>query len=45
MAKEVDLKRIVSKLSKLGVSVTMTKSRLEMLKALAPPVQSPQSLG
>ncbi|MDF2065288.1 MULTISPECIES: Lmo0850 family protein [Bacillaceae] len=43
MAKEVDLKKIVSNLSKLGVTVTMTKSRLDMLKALAPPAQSPQS--
>ncbi|MCM3357623.1 MULTISPECIES: Lmo0850 family protein [unclassified Psychrobacillus] len=41
MAKEVDLKKIVSNLSKLGVTVTMTKSRLEILKALSPPAQSP----
>lgn len=45
MAKEVDLKSIALKLSKLGVTVTMTKSRLELLKALAPPTQTPQSLG
>jgi hypothetical protein len=44
MAKE-DLKRIVSNLSKLGVTVTMTKSRLELLKALAPPAQTPHSQG
>ena len=44
MAKEVDLKKIISNLAKLGVSATMTKSRLEMLKALAPPVQDPQIL-
>ena len=42
MAKEVDLKRIISNLAKLGVSATLTKSRLEMLKALAPPAQDPQ---
>ena len=42
MAKEVDLRSIISNLAKLGVSATMTKSRLEMLKALAPPAQGPQ---
>lgn len=42
MAKEVDLKTIISNLAKLGVSATMTKSRLEMLKALAPLAQAPQ---
>ena len=42
MAKEVDLKTIISNLAKLGVSATMTKSRLEMLKALAPITQAPQ---
>ncbi|WP_192797394.1 Lmo0850 family protein [Psychrobacillus glaciei] len=41
MAKEVDLKKIVSNLAKLGVTVTMTKSRLDMLKALVPPANSP----
>ena len=45
MTKEVDLKKIVSNLSKLGVTVTLTKSRLEMLKALASPAQTPQSQG
>ncbi|MFC4410531.1 Lmo0850 family protein [Chungangia koreensis] len=40
MAKEVDVKKIVTNLSKLGVPVTMTKSRVEMLKALAPPAQN-----
>lgn len=40
MAKEVDVKKIVSNLSKLGVPVTMTKSRVEMLKTLAPPAQN-----
>ena len=42
MAKEVDLKKIVSNLSKLGVNGTITKSRLEMLKVLTPPTQTPQ---
>ena len=42
MAKEVDLKKIVSNLSKLGVKATITKSRLEMLKVLTPPTQTPQ---
>ncbi|MCZ8536712.1 MULTISPECIES: Lmo0850 family protein [Paenisporosarcina] len=45
MTKEVDLRTIVSNLSKLGVTVTLTKSRLEMLKALAAPTQTPQSQG
>jgi len=43
MTKQVDLRRIVSNFSKLGVTVTLTKSRLEMLKALASPTQTPQS--
>lgn len=43
MAKEkVDLKKIISNLAKLGVSATATKSRMEMLKALAPPANDPQ---
>ena len=43
MTKEVDLKKIVSNLSKLGVTVTVTKSRLELLKVLTtPPTQTPQ---
>ncbi|GKV54831.1 MULTISPECIES: Lmo0850 family protein [Sporosarcina] len=42
MAKDkVDLKKIISNLAKLGVSATVTKSRLDMLKALAPPIQDP----
>ncbi|WP_019414598.1 Lmo0850 family protein [Paenisporosarcina sp. TG20] len=45
MTKEVDLRKTVSNLSKLGVTVTLTKSRLEMLKALALPGQTPQSQG
>ncbi|WP_268871005.1 Lmo0850 family protein [Ureibacillus manganicus] len=43
MAKEVDLKRIVKKLSKLGVTASVTKSRLEILKVLTPPIQTPQT--
>lgn len=43
MAKELDLKKIISDLAKLGVSATVTKSRLEMLKVLVPPVQEPQT--
>ncbi|WP_201261946.1 Lmo0850 family protein [Metasolibacillus sp. FSL H7-0170] len=43
MAKEIDLKKIVSNLSKLGVNATVTKSRIELLKVLTPPVQSPQA--
>lgn len=39
MEKEVDLKKIVEKLSKSGVTVTVTKSRLELLKVLTPPPQ------
>ncbi|MBM7707040.1 Lmo0850 family protein [Chryseomicrobium aureum] len=37
LATEMDVKNLVSNLAKLGVKVTKTKSRLEMLKALAPP--------
>ncbi|WP_169786388.1 Lmo0850 family protein [Viridibacillus arvi] len=43
MGREVDLTKIVSNLSKLGVKATTTKSRLELLKAIAPPKQSPQA--
>ncbi|MEC1180281.1 Lmo0850 family protein [Metasolibacillus meyeri] len=43
MAKEIDLKKIVSNLSKLGVNATITKSRIELLKVLTPPTQSPQA--
>lgn len=42
MNNEIDLKTIISNLAKLGVSATITKSRLEMLKVLVPPVQDPQ---
>ncbi|MFC4354856.1 Lmo0850 family protein [Chryseomicrobium palamuruense] len=37
MATELDVKHLMSNLAKLGVKVTKTKSRLEILKALAPP--------
>ncbi|WP_172954408.1 Lmo0850 family protein [Solibacillus sp. R5-41] len=43
MAKEIDLKRIVTNLSKLGVTATVTKSRNEFLKVLTPPTQTPQT--
>ncbi|MDM5335378.1 Lmo0850 family protein [Ureibacillus composti] len=43
MTKEVDLKNIVKNLSKLGVTASVTKSRLELLKVLTPPTQTPQA--
>lgn len=43
MTKEIDLKTIVKNLSKLGVTATVTKSRLELLKVLTPPTQTPQA--
>ena len=45
MAKEVDLKKLVSNLSKRGVTATVTKSRLELLKVLTPLSQTPQVQG
>lgn len=42
LEKEVDLEKIIKNLSKSGVTVTITKSRLELLKVLTPPTQSPQ---
>lgn len=45
MAKEVDLKKLVSNLSKIGVTATVTKSRLELLKVLTPLSQTPQVQG
>lgn len=42
VGKEVDLKKIVKNLSKSGVTATVTKSRLELLKVLTPPTQAPQ---
>ncbi|GKV67284.1 MULTISPECIES: Lmo0850 family protein [Sporosarcina] len=41
VAKEMDIKKIISNLAKLGVSATLTKSRSDMLQALTPVVQSP----
>ena len=43
MEKKIDLKQIVKNLSKAGVTVTVTKSRLELLKVLTPPTQTPQN--
>lgn len=43
MAKEIDLKQIITNLSSLGVKATVTKSRLEILKILTPPTQTPQT--
>ncbi|HSJ38969.1 MAG TPA: Lmo0850 family protein [Planococcus sp. (in: firmicutes)] len=37
MAKEVEVRNIVSNLSKLGIQAKITKSRTELLKALALP--------
>lgn len=42
MAKEDDLRKLVSKLSKIGVTASVTKSRLELLKVLAPPKTTSQ---
>ncbi|WP_255473478.1 Lmo0850 family protein [Planomicrobium sp. CPCC 101110] len=42
MAKDVEVRKIVSNLSKLGIQVKITKSRVELLRALALP-QSPQT--
>lgn len=42
MAKEADLKKIALKMSKLGITATVTKSRLELLKVLAPPKTTAQ---
>jgi hypothetical protein len=39
--KQSDLKTIVANLSKAGVKATVTKSRVELLKVLAPPTQAP----
>ncbi|WP_010307297.1 Lmo0850 family protein [Kurthia senegalensis] len=41
MTKEVDIGKIITNLSKLGVKATKTKSRLELLKTLAPPKSTP----
>lgn len=37
MAKNVDVRNIVSNLSKLGIQAKITKSRVELIKALALP--------
>lgn len=42
MAKDVEIRKIVSNLSKLGIQAKITKSRVELLRALALP-QSPQT--
>ncbi|MBQ0140770.1 MAG: hypothetical protein KBT36_15965 [Kurthia sp.] len=42
MKREVDVTKIISNLSKIGVKATATKSRLELLKALAPPKSKTQ---
>lgn len=43
LKKQSDLKRIIANLSKLGVSATVTKSRVELLKVLTPPVSTPHT--
>ncbi|MBS7345631.1 MAG: hypothetical protein KIG60_08325 [Caryophanon sp.] len=43
MTKEVDVKKLIANLTKLGVTASMTKSRLELLKVLAPPAQTPST--
>lgn len=42
MAKHTDIRNIVSNLTKLGVQAKITKSRTELVKALALP-QPPQT--
>ncbi|WP_275669738.1 Lmo0850 family protein [Planococcus salinus] len=42
MAKDVEVRTIVSNLSKLGIQAKITKSRVELLKALALP-HNPQT--
>ena len=37
MAKNVDVRNIVSNLSKLGILAKITKSRVELIKAIALP--------
>ena len=41
MEKQSDLKIIVAKLSNAGVKAKVTKSRVELLKVLAPPTRAP----
>jgi hypothetical protein len=40
MAQKQDVKTIAERIKTLGIPVTLTKSRLELLKALAPPAGS-----
>lgn len=40
MKKELDLKQLVKNLSQIGVNANITKSRIEILKVLTPPVQN-----
>ena len=40
MAQKKDVKTIAERITALGIPVTLTKSRLELLKALAPPAGS-----
>jgi hypothetical protein len=41
LKKKSDLKTIVANLSKVGVNVSVTKSRVELLKVLTPPTRAP----
>ncbi|WP_198038673.1 Lmo0850 family protein [Planococcus lenghuensis] len=41
MAKEKEIRNIASNLAKLGIPVKLTKSRVDILKALVPPAQVP----
>lgn len=43
MKREVDVTKIISNLSKIGVKATATKSRLELLKTLASPKSNTQA--
>lgn len=43
MKEKNNLKTILLQLANLGVSASLTKSRLEMLKAIAPPAQEPST--
>ncbi|AQQ52129.1 hypothetical protein B0X71_02645 [Planococcus lenghuensis] len=41
LAKEKEIRNIASNLAKLGIPVKLTKSRVDILKALVPPAQVP----
>ncbi|WP_164474938.1 Lmo0850 family protein [Indiicoccus explosivorum] len=43
MAKEKEVRNVAANLAKLGIPVKLTKSRVEILKALVPPVQVPSA--